>query len=172
MENSTRKTENRSGTLRPFVIQADLSVGNGRFRLKPKPIFFIQSNTFFSTQLCRLSFPTGGSSRKTGLLGIQSKNLTFSTGSVSRKTQSKKFFTFFFNSSHRSSHHKTHTRTPTHPYQVPHAHTRYRTAVSYNSADAALAITAVASRRKSAWCTPSSARQQRVSHDSSSARHR
>ena len=104
--------------------------------------------------------------------GIQSKNLTFSTGSVSRKIQSKKFFTCFFNPSHRSSHHKTHTHTPTHPFRVPHTPTRCHTAVSYNSADAGLAITAVASRRKSAWCTPSSARQQRVSHNSSSARYR
>ena len=53
----------------------------------------------------------------------------------------------------------------------PHTHTRYHKAVSYNSADTGLAIT-VASRRKSAWHTPSSARQQRVSHDGSSALYR
>ena len=118
------------------------------------------------------AFSTQFSSTEFSDWGIQSKNSTFSTGSVSRKTQSKKCFTCFFNSSHRSSHHKTHTHTPTRPYQVPHTHTRYHTAVSYNSADAALAITAVPSHRKSAWCTPSSDRQQRVSHDSSSARYR
>ena len=61
--------------------------------------------------------------------GIQSKNLTFSTGSASRKTQSKKFYICFLNSSYRSSHHKTHTLTPTHPYQVPHTHTRYHTPI-------------------------------------------
>ena len=57
----------------------------------------------------------------------------------------------------------------THPHA--HTHTRYHTAVSYNSVDAALAITAVASRRKSACRIPSSAYQQSVSHDSSSARY-
>ena len=105
----------------------------------------------------RLSFPTVGSSRKTRLFRLdlcrQSKNSV------------EKVLHLFLNPSHRSSHHKTHTHTPTHPYQVPHS------SISYNSADAALAITA-ASRRKSAWRTPSSARQQHVSHDSSSARYR
>ena len=91
--------------------------------------------------------------------------MTFSTGSVSRTTQSKKFFTCF--ATHRIAHPTT-KYTPTRP----HTHTRYHTAVSYNSADAALAITAVASPRKSAWCTPISARQQRVLHDSSSASYR
>ena len=54
----------------------------------------------------------------------------------------------------------------------PNTHTRYHTAVSCNSANAALAITAVAFRRKSAWRTSSFARQRHVSHDSSSARYR
>ena len=41
---------------------------------------------------------------------------------ICRKTQSKEFFTCFFNPSHRSlSHQQTHTHTPTHPYQVPHS---------------------------------------------------
>ena len=65
----------------------------------------------------------------------------------------------FLNPSHRSSHHKTHT------------HTRYHTSVSYNIADAASAVTAFASRGKSAWRTPRSAGQQRVSHDGSSVRY-
>ena len=146
----------RAGYFRPFLIQSDLSVENGRFRLKPKSAFLHSRKRAFSTQLFSTEFSDWG---------IQSKNLTFSTESVSRKTQSKKFYTCCLNSSHSSSHHKIHTHTPTHPNQV-------HTAVSYNSADAALAITAVASRRKSAWRTPSSAHQQRVSHDSTSARYR
>ena len=84
---------------RPFSTEAQIglsdTVEKGLFRLN-----------FF-----RLSFPTGGSSRK----------LDFSTGSVSRKTRSKQFYTCFLNPSHRSSHHKTHTHTPIHPYQVPHS---------------------------------------------------
>ena len=51
----------------------------------------------------------------------------------------------------------------------PHTHTRYHTAVSYNSANTALAVTAVASRRKSAWRIPSSARKQR-GHTTTAAR--
>ena len=100
----------------------------------------------------RLSFPTGGSGRKTRLF-----RLDLSVEKLSRKSFTPVFCT------HRIAHPTTkHNHTPTHI-------SRYHTAVSYNSADAALAITAVASRRKSAWRTPSSARQQRVSHDSSSA---
>ena len=141
-----------------------------------------------------------------GLFRLNIFRLSFPAGGSSRKTQSKKFH-LFLNPSHRSSNRKTHTHTPTDPYQVPHnnyhttaptlpwlslllllaasqrgallaplarphTHTRYHTVVSHNSGDAALAITAVASRRKSAWRTPSSARKQRVSHDGSSARYR
>ena len=142
--------------LRPFLIQSDLSVENGRFRLKLKSGFLTQSKKGFSTQLFSTEFSDWG---------IQSKNSTFSTGSVSRKTRSKKFFTCFFNPSHRSSHDKTHTHMPTHPYQVPHSSI-------IQQRRRCLGITAVASRRKSAWRTPSSARQPHVSHDSSSARYR
>ena len=66
----------------------------------------------FSTQLCLTELSDWG---------IQSKNLTFLTGSASRKTQSKKVYTGLFIPSHRSSHHKTHTHTPTQSYQVPHS---------------------------------------------------
>ena len=52
---------------------------------------------------------------------IYKTNLTFSTRSVRRKTQSKKFYTYFSNPSRRSTHHKTHAHTPTHPYQAPHS---------------------------------------------------
>ena len=100
---------------------------------------------------------------------VQSKNSSFSTRSSSRKTQSKKFYTRFFNRSHRSSHHQTHTHTATRP----HTHTKYHTAVSYEALTLAwLSQLAVASRSKSAWRIPSFARQQRVSHDGSSARSR
>ena len=61
-----------------------------------------------------------------------------------------------------------HTSTRPHghtPTQVPHCSI-------IQGADAGLAIPAVASRSKSAWRIPSFARQQRVSHDGSSARSR
>ena len=93
---------------------------------------------------------------------IQSKNSTFPTGSSSRKTQSKKLYKCFLNRSHGSSHHRTHTHTATHPYQVPNCSI-------IQDADAGLAITAVASRSKSATRIPSFARQQRASHDGSNA---
>ena len=134
--------------LRPFLTPSGLSVENGLLRLKPKSGLLTQyKKGFFDSTFFRQSFPTGGSSRR---------------------TQSKKFFACFFNPSHRSSHHQTHTHTPTHPYQVPHSSIIHGT-------DAGLVITALASRRKSAWRIPtsSSARQQRVSsHDGSSARYR
>ena len=59
----------------------------------------------------------------------------------------------------------SHGHTATHPYQVPHCSI-------IQGADAGVAVTAVASRSKSAWRIPSSARQQRVSHDGSSAWYR
>ena len=104
---------------------------------------------------------------------IQSKNLTFRLDHpvekldfldwiCQSKTQPKKLYTCFFNPSHRSSHHKTH----------PHAHTPIPGTTQQYHTTAPLAITATASRRKSAWRTPSSTRQQRVSYDSSSARYR
>ena len=100
-----------------------------------------------------------------GLFRLNFFRLRMPTSGSSRKTQSKKNCPRFL--THRIAHPTT-KHTPTRP----HTHARYHTAVSYTSADAALAITTVASRRKSAWRTPSSARQQRVSHDSSSARYR
>ena len=127
----------------------------GLFRLTPKSGFLTQSKKSFSAQLFSTEFSGWG---------IQTKNLTFSTGSASRKTQWEKLYTCFFNPSHCSSHHKAHTHTP-----IPGS---YHTAVSYHSAGVGLAITAVASHRKSAWRIPSSARQQRASHDGSSVRYR
>ena len=71
-----------------------------------------------------------------------------------------------------NTHPHAHTPIPGTTQQRPHTYTRYHTAVSYNSAEAGLAISAVASRQKSAWRIPSSARQRRVSPDGSSARYR
>ena len=138
-------------------MQSDLSVENGLFRLKPTSGFLTQCRKrAFSTQL----FSTENSDWR-----IQSKNSTFSTGSSSRNSQLKKFYTCFLNRSNRPSHHQTHTHTATRPYQVPHCSI-------IQGANAGLAIPAVAARSKSAWRIPSSARQQRVSHDGSSARSR
>ena len=55
---------------------------------------------------------------------------------------------FFEPIAYRLSHHQAHTHTPTHPYQVPHSSI-------IQGADAGLAITALASRRKSTWRIPS-----------------
>ena len=78
------------------------------------------------------------------------------------KLSQKSFTRVFLNRSHRSSHHQTHTHTATwphtHMYQVPHCSI-------IQGADAGVTVTAVAPRSKSAWRIPSSARQQRVSHD-------
>ena len=93
--------------LRPFLMQSDLSVENGLFRLKPKSSFFSRKRAF-STQL----FLTGNSDWR-----IQSKNSV------------EKVHTCFLNRSHRPSHHQTHTHTATRP----HTHTRYHTAVSYKA---------------------------------------
>ena len=106
------------------------SVENGSFRLKPHISGFLHINS--GNIVCS---------------GLSFFRLSDSTGRSSRKSQSK---TCFLNPSHRPSHHKKH----------PHAHTpipdtKYHTAVSYNSADSGLAaITAAASRRKSAWRIP------------------
>ena len=141
----------------PFLMQSDLSVENGLFRLKPKSGFLTQSKRGFSTQL----FSAENSDWR-----IQSKNSTFSTGSSSRKIRSKKFYTCFLNRSHRPSHHQTHTPTR------PHGHTPIPGTSIIQGVDAGLAIPAVAIRSKSAWRIPLSARQQHVSHDGSSARSR
>ena len=90
--------------VRPFLTQSDLSVENGLFRLKPKWLSYTVEKRAFRTQLFSTEFSGWG---------IQSKNSTFLTGSASRKAQSEKFYTCFFNPSHRSSHHQKH----------PHAHT-------------------------------------------------
>ena len=117
-----------------------------RKRLKPKSGFLTQSK---KAQL----FSTENSDWR-----IQSKNSTFSTGSASRKTQSKKLpvekfsrksLRLFFEPiasllQPQNTHLHAHTPTP-----------MYHTAVSYNGADAALAITAVASRCKSVSVTHS-----------------
>ena len=101
---------------RPFPTGAQIglsyAVEKGLFRLN-----------FF-----RLRIPIVGSSRKTRLFRLE-KNSIISTGSSSRKTQSKRFYTCFLNRSHRSSHHQTHTHTAT----WPHTHTKYPTAVSYKA---------------------------------------
>ena len=148
----SRKKSSRKALFRlckAILIQSNLSVENGCFRLKPNSSFPIRRKKAFWTQLF---------STQVFQLGDPVEKLDLFDWICQPKNSVEKVFHLFLNPSHRSSHHKTHT------------HTRYHTAVSYNSADAALAITAVASRRKSAWCTPSSARQQRVLHDSSSAR--
>ena len=112
-----------------------------------------QLNSTFLDLISRL----GGSSRKSQ--PVEKVNLsTFSTGSASRKTQSKRFYACFLNPSHRSSQHQTRAHAHTH---IPGTTQQYH---EYRSADAGLAITAIASRRKSAWRIPSSALASSIYH--------
>ena len=99
-------------SLRPFLMQSDLSAKNGLLRLKPKSGFLTQSKKV-EKELVRLKF----------------FRLRIPTGGSGRKTWSKKFYTCFLNRSHRSCHDQTHTHTATRP----HTHTRYHTAVSYKA---------------------------------------
>ena len=130
-------------------MQSDLSVENGLFRLNEAHtgLSYAVENLLF-----RLRIPTGGSSRKTRLFDwiLQSKN-----------SVEKVLHVIFEPIASLVPPPNTHP----HAYQVPHCSI-------IQGADAGVAIPAVASRSKSAWRIPSFSRQQRVSHDGSSARSR
>ena len=125
-------------------IELSYTVDKGLFRLN-----------FF-----RLKIPTGGSSRKTRLFRLDPPVEKLSRKSFTRYTFFEPIASFI-----PTPNTHPHGHTATHPYQVPHCSI-------IQGADAGVAITAVASRSKSAWRIPCSARQQRVSHDGSSARYR
>ena len=140
---------------RPFLTQSDLSVENGLIRLKPKSDFPTPlKKGFFESIFFYWAFRRGGSDEQ----------LDFCDWIGQSKNSVENVYTCFLNRSHRSPNCKTHTRA--------HAHTPIlgTTQVSYNITDAGMASTVVASRRKSASRTPSSASQQLVSHDGTSAR--
>ena len=134
---------------RPFSIEAQSGLS------------YAVKKRLFRLNFFRLRIPTGGSSRKTRLFRLDPP-----VEKLSRKSFSRVFLTDRI--AHPTTKH-TPTRprghTATHSSQVPHCSIIQGT-------DAGLAIPAVASRSKSAWCIPSFARQQRVSHDGSSARSR
>ena len=133
----------RTVFVRPFLIQSDLSVDNGLFRLKPQSGFLTQSKKGFFDS-------------------------TFFDWILRSKNSVEKVLHVFFEpiaSLIPPPNTHPHGHTATHPYQVPHCSIIL-------GADAGLAIPAAASRSKSAWRIPSFARQQRVSHDGSSARSR
>ena len=111
----------------------------------------------FRLNFFRLRTPTGGSSRKTRLFPLDPVQ------KLSRKSFTRVFEPIASPIPPPNTH--PHGHTATHPYQLPHCSI-------IQGADASLAITAVASRSKSAWRIPSSARQQGVLHDGSSARYR
>ena len=99
---------------------------------------------FFRLNFFGLKIPIGGSSRKTRV---------FRLDPPVEKTQSKKFYTCFFNRSHRSSHHQTHTHTTTRP----HTHTRNYTAVSYKALTLAwllLLLLLLAANQRGAFLVP------------------
>ena len=145
--------------LRPFLIQSYFSVENGLFRLKAQiGLSCTVEKGPFRSNFFRLRIPTGGSSRKTR---------RFRLDPPVEKLKRNVLHVFFKPIASLIPQPNKHPRghTATHPYQVPHSSI-------IQGADAGLAITAVASRSKSAWRIPSSARQQRVSHDGRSARYR
>ena len=79
--------------VRPFLIQSDLLVENGRFVLKPKSGLLTQlTNDFVDSTVFDLFFRLGGPAEK------------HSTGSASRKTYSKTLHICLFNPSLHSSH--------------------------------------------------------------------
>ena len=110
----------RDDEVRPFLTQWDLSVENGIFRLRAKSGKGLFRLTFF-----RLSFPPGGSTRKSKL--FQSKKYYFLTGSPPVEKLSRKSFTGAFLArriDHPTTKHTPtcpHTHTSTHPHQVPHS---------------------------------------------------
>ena len=140
------------GQKRPFSTEAQIELS------------YTVEKRLFRLNFFRLRIPTGGSSGKTRIFRVDPP-----VKKLSRRTRSKnsveKAFHVFANRSHRSSHHQTHTHTATRECQAPHCSI-------IQGADAGVAITAVASGGKSVWRILSSARQQRVSHDGSSARYR
>ena len=131
---------------------------NGRFRLKAKSGFLTQSKKSlraFSTQFFFDGvFPSGGSSRKTWHF-----RLDLPVEKISRKGFTCVFLT------HRIAY-PTIKHTPTHPYQVPHSSTiqQRRRLLGYQCC--------CFSPQISVAHAYSSARQQRASHDDSSARYR
>ena len=109
--------------IRPFLIQSDLSVENGLFRLKPKSGFLTQSKK----GLFRLNF----FSTENSDWRIQSKNSTLQLIRLADPVEKlgRKNLHVFWNRSHRSSNRQTHTHTATRP----HTHTRYHTTVLYKA---------------------------------------
>ena len=133
---------------RPFSTEAQIEL---TYRIE---------NGFFRLNYFRLRIPTLADSVE------KLATLRLDPPPSSRKTQSRKNYTFFFTD---RIVHPTTKHTPTRPhgahlYQVPHCSIT-------QGADAGVAVTAVASRSKSAWCIPGSARQPRSLHDGSSARY-
>ena len=105
----------------------------------------------FRPNFFRLRIPTGGSSRITRLVRLDPPV----------ENSVEKVLHVFFEpiaSFFPPPNTHPHGHAATHPYQAPHCSIM-------QGADAGVAITAVASRSKSAWRIPSSARQQCVSHD-------
>ena len=110
--------------LRPFLMQSDLSVENGLFRLKPKSGSLTQSKKGFSTQL----FSTDNSDWR-----IQSvEKLDFFDWILQSKSSVEKVLHMFFEpiaSPIPPPNTHPHGHTTTRPY----THTRYHTAVPYKA---------------------------------------
>ena len=144
-------------------MQSNLSVENGLFRLNKAQIglSYAVEQGLFRLDFFRLRIPTGGSSRKARLFRLDPP-----VEKLSRRSFTRVFGPIVI--AHPITKHtptRPHGHTATPPYQVPHCSIM-------QGADAGLAIPAVASRSKTAWRIPSFARQQRVSHDGSTARSR
>ena len=129
------------GALRPILVRSDPSAEKCHFRLEPLSGFLHSRKRAFSTRCFRRSDPTSTSSRMKSSIRLDA-----AVGFLSLK---------------KCTNPSTH---PTTTHARPHTHTSIT--VSYNNTDVGLAaITAAASRLKSAWHIPSSARQQCASYD-------
>ena len=111
LERKRKKKSDEFGS-RPSLMQSDLSVENGLFRLKPKSGFLTRpkKGCFDSTVFDRVF-----------RLGDPVEKLDFFDWIYRSKNSVEKLYTCFSNLLHRSSNRKTHTHMPTHPYQVPHS---------------------------------------------------
>ena len=167
LETSLLPSEKKTSKTRPnYQLKKSISytVGFVGRKMPQIGLSYTVEKGLFWLNFFRLSFPTGVFSRKSQFFRLDPPAVE----KLSRKSFT---YTCFYSPSHQSSHHQTHTHMPTHP----HVHTPTPGTTQHSiiqGADAGLSIAAVASRRKSSWRIPSSARQQRVAHDGSSARYR
>ena len=151
--------------IRPFLIQSELSVETGLFRLRYKSSFLTRSKKgFFDLTFIDGEFRLADPVEKVETV----EKLGFFDWILQSKNSVEKAFHVSFEpiaSLIPPPNTHPHGHTATRPYQAPDFSI-------IQGANARLAARAVATRSKSAWRILSSARQHRVSHDGSSAQSR